>query len=132
MEQNLQAFQAMPVDHAEISNEVSADLVVQPLGIGDDWILMLINMTDRLLTLQRIKLGSNSWGGWTAMAPIGRTCNLNSPQVCFDEQRYSPVMTIGCGGAAFSIELRDADGYGAAWDGIVSNCQHAGGVITLG
>lgn len=131
MTKNIQTLKKMPItlDKSTVGVEEAAQLGMLP---ADDWTLMLINMTDKVMTRQRLKIGTGSWTGWSAMAPVGRTCNLATPQECYGEHLYSPVMTIACGGLSFSIELRDANGYGAIWDGIIAGCEFAGGVITLG
>ncbi|MCM3608754.1 MULTISPECIES: hypothetical protein [Cupriavidus] len=102
------------------------------VGIAtDDYIIALANLTNIVVSLQRMKVGNNPWTAFTPMAPIGRTCSYGDPKKCADEGKYQKVTVIGCGGASFSIELRNHDGEGAVWDGLYADCQYGGGVLFL-
>lgn len=96
-----------------------------------DYIIAVINMTNVVLTKQRMRVGTNAWTSWFNMQPIPRTCNSGDPQKCFDERAWVPVTTIGCGGPSFELELRSNKGEGAVWSGLYADCQRAGGVVIL-
>ena len=98
---------------------------------ANDYVLALINMTDVVLTKQRVRMNGGTWTQFIAMAAIGKTCQSNDPQTCFDQKAYVPIMVIQCGGSSFDIELRSNNDTGAIWENINASCNDAGGVITL-
>jgi len=94
------------------------------------YVVMLINMTDRCMALGKINNGN-----WFAIPTVCRTCSSGDPNWCYDNQKYSPVMTCNCSDAPFNLSLStqpdaQGNGWGATWV-ITPDCKYAGGVIAL-
>lgn len=98
---------------------------------GNDYVVVLINHTNAVLTKHRVRVGQGAWTGWFLAPTIGRTCALSTVPECVNAKAWQAVFTIGCGGPAFDVEIRNEAGEGATWTGLVANCAAAGGILVL-
>src|SRR5579862_3314074 len=64
------------------------------------YVVMLINMTDNCMQYAKINNGN-----LFAIPTVCRTCTGNDPDWCFDNHKYSPVMSCNCTDAPFNLTL---------------------------
>jgi hypothetical protein len=104
--------------------------IPDPQAKANTYLVLLINSTDFHVRKARV-----NGGAWFPTQDIGRTCNSNDYNTCFDRQAWQPLMTVGCGE---SIQVtvawpNSSGGYdGATWDPFTADCsQYSGGVLQL-
>ena len=99
------------------------------IDLGQSYLVFLINSTDHVVRLVRI-----NGGKWVPTALIGRTCDSTDYNNCYDAQKYTPLVYIGCGESVkIDVAWQNPDGSyaGAGWNAFTADCTYDGGIIML-
>lgn len=128
---------SISLKHSKLHNiQVSADVLKKELDVNilaASYLIGVINLSSKCLTIAGTRRigGSDAEWKWTPIPKTCRNCSTNYQQ-CFNEKRWSPIMSTDCTSAPFELFVGYFVGDTEVQGGIVDispTCSTAGGVI---